>query len=612
MGLMTGFNVGVQGLHAAQSGLNTTAHNLANTKTQGYTRQQNIQKDLFYRDFKVTAKATLQIGYGTMVGDIRQIRDAFLDKEYRLEVSRQAFYEKQLETVNEIEDVLGEMEGVEFREALADMWNAVQDLSTYPESVVNRQLFISRAETFIHKATGVYDSISKYQTGLNDQMEKQVNRVNEIAEEIAKYNIKISDSEASGLENANDYRDKRNLLLDELAKITYYTYDEDADGKVQVYIQNAPLVLEGTSYHMHCEKIDEDTKMYKPVWSDNGYGDVYDVDLAYSPERKTDTGTLLGMITARGQKFANYTDLPQKTDPKYYNATGEFLELKFKEDVRKFNNTTGNSIITKVQSQFDNLIHGIVTMMNDVFCPNIKTTAAISATDAEGNAATIPAGSKVLDVINCPVGADDDATVGEELFIRTDCKRYDKYTLEANDVNNNPNLKKYARKNNDGTYTIYVYHEEDPVNEGFTSMYTLRNLKINDKLLANYSLLPVKENESAGNAGAYAQNIYPTLLGNWQSEFSALDPNTLSVYKFDDYYTELVGGLATQGSVWNSIVENQTSLTESIEDKRQQVAGVSTDEELVSLLTYQHAYNASARYINTIDQMLQTLIERLG
>ena len=74
----------------------------------------------------------------------------------------------------------------------------------------------------------------------------------------------------------------------------------------------------------------------------------------------------------------------------------------------------------------------------------------------------------------------------------------------------------------------------------------------------------------------------------------------------------MVGALGTQGSVWYSILEDQIVQTEGFEDKRQQIAGVSTDEELVSLLQYQHAFNAASRYINTIDEMLQHIIERLA
>jgi flagellar hook-associated protein 1 FlgK len=74
----------------------------------------------------------------------------------------------------------------------------------------------------------------------------------------------------------------------------------------------------------------------------------------------------------------------------------------------------------------------------------------------------------------------------------------------------------------------------------------------------------------------------------------------------------MIGSLGSRGSVWNNMVDYQQSLTDSIEDRRQQIAGVSTDEEMVNLLMYQHAYNAASRYINTIDNMLEYIIERLG
>ena len=97
--LFTSFNTGVSGLHTAQSGLNTTSHNLANVKTKGYTRQQNIQTDRYYQNVKVAVDGSqIQTGLGTTVSAIRQIRDAFLDKEYHLETGRKAFYEKLSET----------------------------------------------------------------------------------------------------------------------------------------------------------------------------------------------------------------------------------------------------------------------------------------------------------------------------------------------------------------------------------------------------------------------------------------------------------------------------------------------------------------------------------
>lgn len=644
MGLLTSFGVGVQALRSAQSGLNTTAHNLSNTKTPGYTRQQNIQVDMTYMNIRETSKSTLQVGLGTSVSSIRQIRDAFLDVEYRYEVSCQTFYEEQYKAVTEIEDVLGEMEGVEFRTALNDMWDQIQTLSTSPDNVVYRELFISRAESFIEKAKKAYQALTTYQNGMNEGVKSQVEEINDIADSISSLNTLIAQAEATGAENANDYRDTRNLLMDRLAEITYYDYTEDVDGKVQIYVRNAPLVIEGRAYHMHCEQIDDDTNMYKPVWSDNGFGDVYDLEEAYSKSKKTDTGSLLGLLTARGSHEGKYTDIPEKpvipTNENWREIYGnrDMVEAgeatsrapasladaqklydvdyhNFEQDVKVYNNTTGNSIVMKVEAQFDKLIHGVVTMMNDVFCPNTKMTdttgAPIGNITIKGQ--TLDKNTRVLDVRKCPAGTDDAATIGEELFSRTGSPRYTVINFTAAEAGGagitTDMLDKYAKQNEDGTYTMYIYNEEA---DDFASQYSLNNLEVNDKLLKNYSLLPVKETPVDGDTSTYAQWIYPDLLEKWQADFAAVDPNMLTVYKYDDYYSQLVGHLAMQGMVWHGILEDQTIQTESIEDKRQQVAGVAGDEELINMLTFQHAYNAASRYINTIDQMLQQIIERLA
>lgn len=617
MSLFTSFNAGVSGLQSSQAGLNTTAHNLANTKTQGYTRQQNINKDTYYQTIKTTTNSTLQVGYGTTIATIRQIRNEFLDKEYRKEVSRQTFYEVQYNTATEIEDILGETEGVEFNDVLSDIWQTVQDLSTNPESITNRKLFITQAESFLEKAQNVYSALKSYQVNLNSQIESQVTSINKIADQIAELNTKISAAEASGLENANDYRDARNLLLDQLAEYTNYDYYEDSTGQVNVRINNAPLVDESRSYHMACKNIKnqkydeatgtytdiESSPMYTVVWEKNGYGEVYDINRAYSQEEETDMGSLLGILTARGKNVGVYTDIVQ-------NPTSYELE--------NYNNTTGNCLLEKVEAQFDLLIHKIVTAVNDAFAPNVDADlTGVTGTDANGKAMPALTNAKVLDANNCLVGADDDETIGTEVFTRKgQGSRYTVYTVNGpvTTTDENGNTITLTKENvaADGTktYSLYVYNEEDADDKN--TLYTLQNLEVNSSLKENYSYLPVKGNPATGRYGTYLQTPYENILASWRKEDTALDPNALSKYGADGFYDAMVGNLATQGSVWKSIMENQTKETESIEDKRQQIAGVSTEEEMTSLLMYQHAYNAASRYITTVDAMLQHLIERLG
>ncbi len=626
MGLLTSFNAGVSGLQSSQAGLNTTAHNLANTKAPGYTRQQNINTDMYYQTFRVTDKSMMKIGYGTTISTVRQIRDKFLDDEYRLEAGRQSFYEVQYTTVLEIEDILGEMEGVEFADAWEDLWDTMQTLSTNPENITKRELFLAESEAFLEKATNVYDSLKKYQINLNTQIQAQVDAINEIADKIVVLNRQIADAEASGMENANDYRDARNLLMDELAKYTPYDAYEEY-GRVTIRINNAPLVEDDRANHMKCEFIEikeynpatnayelkQGSPMYTVRWERGGLGDVYRLDSTYNETNEADIGSLPGILMARGKRFGYYTDILQKVSDS--PADQKLLQ--------QYNATIGSSVIQRIEAQLDLMVHKVVTAVNDAFAPNVAVTGANGTSlliDAAGNPISLTTavigvdltGKKILDAYHCAVGADDDATMGTEVFTRRTSDRYQEYTLtsaiymkdaDGNDV-------PVTKDNGDGTYTLYVYNDEDP--EELGSLYSIQNLEINPKLKANYSYLPVMGNPAAGKTGEYDWSAFKNAFETWQVKDVTLDPNALAKYGVEDYYDVMVASLGTEGKVWKGIVDHQTKMTESVEDRRQQISGVSTGEEMTFMLMYQHAYNASSRYITVIDEMLEHLIERLG
>ncbi len=658
MSLFTSFNAGVSGLKGAQSGLNTTGHNFANTKTPGYTRQQNINTDMYYNTLRVTAKSTLQTGYGTSVADIRQIRDIFLDEKYRMEVGRQTFYDVQVTTEQEIEDVLGEMEGVEFSEAWQTLWGTIETLSTNPEEITKRELFLSQAEAFLDTAKDVYDALKSYQINLNTQIQSQVNKINGIADKIAELNEVIAKCEASGQENANDYRDARNLLLDQLAEYTPYDYYE-SNGQVCVRVNNFPLVDGNYVNHMKCEKMEireydptcdptspkynpqkdptkpnynpnlalsdskgyvlkEGSPMLNVVW-ERGGREVYDIDRPYTSTDQSDVGSLQGILVARGKRFGYYTDIVQATELKAVKGTP--LEQKL---LQEYNNTVGNCILERVEAQLDLMIHKVVTTINDIFAPNVDVNlTGITGTDANGNPLNLT-NAKVLDINRCPVGTDDDATPGTEVFSRKTQERYTIYEVatpvyltDANgnqvlDDNGNPIAltKPGTDAAGNPTNLLYVYNEEDKDERG--SLYTIQNLVFNDKLKSDYSYLPVMGNPAEGKTGEYDYDLFHRMFASLQVRDVTLDPNALATYGVEDYYQVMVNSIGTQGNVWIGVLENQTREVEEVENKRQQISGVATEEEMTFMLMYQHAYNASSRYITVIDQMLQHLIERLG
>ena len=217
MSLMANLYVGTSGLQTSQQALNTTAHNMANLDTQGYTRQQVSLGTRMYQTLerKMEPIAWKQIGDGVYYSNCKQVRSVFLDAAFRQETGRYSFYDVSLKAIEEIEDQLQEMNGSEFAQSLNNLWVSVQELSKDPCSAVTQSSFITRSSEFITRAKSVYEGLVSYQENLDSTIEGMCNTINSYGERIRVLNEKIVDIEAGGRESANDYRDERNDLLDQ-------------------------------------------------------------------------------------------------------------------------------------------------------------------------------------------------------------------------------------------------------------------------------------------------------------------------------------------------------------------------------------------------------------
>lgn len=591
MGLMSSLYTGVSGLQVSQRGLNTTAHNLSNLETEGYVRQQTLQTDSFYSNIGTNHISYLQVGHGAAAAAITQVRDNFLDKSYRQELGRQQFYEAQYECATEMEEILGETEGVAFQDSVEELWIAMQELCKEPDSIVTRSSFIQTAVSFIERAETVYTQIKEYQLSLNSNIQNNVDRINEIADEIKRLNGEIQKYEASGMEHANDFRDQRNLLLDELGGLGDISYKEHANGVVTVMFENQMLVSEDLVYHMDTRLLENDTGMIEPYWPSFGDVPVYNFNPLPSSEANTDIGTLKGLLLVRGDKVGKHTDIPVEPDKAdYTDESGYFYKddyedayREYEKEVEIFNLEIDASAIVAVQAEFDQLIHGIVTTINDILCPNKEVITS--------------EGEKILifDAENAPVGMDANKTPGEALFNRKSMDRYEK-TTEIIEV--------------DGVFQeveVWKYNEEDASNN--YSLFTLGEIEVNENIMKDPSIIPLSSNDGTGD---YAVEICDKLMSEWQEPFSTLTPNEYKAHNFNEYYTEMIGALATRGEKFRNIYQGQETLVNSVDTQRLSVTAVSSDEELTNMIRFQQAYNASARYINVVSQMLEHLLNSLG
>lgn len=603
-GTMGNFYVGVSGLQAGQYAMNTTAHNITNAGTAGYSRQQVLLTDLSYTNLGNTHVGRNQAGLGTRIGDVRLVRDRFVDKAYRAELGREQFYQTKYDVVAEVQNYFGEMESSSFRTYMQRLWSSAEELQKEPNSIVTRSSYIASAVTFIDQANEIYKELTTYQKNLNKEIDDQVERINELAELIYDLNNKIVEVEASKVESANDYRDQRDLALDELGGLISITYYENPTGQVDVYAEHRTLVSMDRVNKMATKEVSESCDYKIPIWEAD-QENVFNLHIVPNADSKTDVGSLKGIIMSRGDWVAKYTDIPQAPkapvkpiradypdDAAYNQALNDYQAeynnyqndyAQFVKDRDYYNTYLEPYTVNNIIAQFDQLIHGVVTKINDILCPNKE----VKIIDANGNEQTI----KILDEEKAGYGmGEDNMLQGTELFNRKSMERYTEQTVTLADGT---------------TATVKVYNEEDP--NDYYSLYTLGNLEVNEDLIKNPSLLPLSnlQNEEL-------QEVADQLIKVWEEDFSTLGPNSLVVNDFMGYYKEFIADFANKGSTYAGIAETQTQAVQELNGQRQEVLGVSTDEELSNLIKYQQGYNASSRYFSVVSEMVEHLISKLG
>ena len=167
------FYIGNSGLQSAQNALNTTANNLANVDTKGYVREQVRFADKNYiMNVQPTAHTNMQqSGLGVSIGDVMHARDIFLDKAFRQESGRGAFYENCYETATYVEDLFQELAGQEFKTSISDLWRAFQEYAKDPSNSTNQNLILQKSELLLSRTTNLYQDLQSFQSNINEQIE---------------------------------------------------------------------------------------------------------------------------------------------------------------------------------------------------------------------------------------------------------------------------------------------------------------------------------------------------------------------------------------------------------------------------------------------------------
>lgn len=356
-----GLEIGRRGLQAQQRALDVTAHNVANANTPGYTRQEAVMAvaDPIPVPSLHMPSGAGQLGTGVEIAAIRRLRDGFIDLQIRNESRSLGYWEARQENLNKIEGIFNEPSESGLQSVFELFWQSLEELSKNPESLAARSLVLERAQTLTETFNHLDSRLQELQQDINATVKIKVDEINSLGRQIADLNQQILKIEVMGA-RANDLRDRRDLLVDQLAKIVPVQVHEDGRGVLTVTIGGCPLV-QGAQLN-RLGVVENASGLYDVVW-----------EAPEGREAAVGGGYLGGLLEMRDDYIP---DLRKKLD----NLARGFAE-KFNEIHRQgagVNGDTGmNFFINKDDNTGDGITAGNIGINEDIVEDPWKLAAAV-------------------------------------------------------------------------------------------------------------------------------------------------------------------------------------------------------------------------------------------
>ncbi|MHB8125590.1 MAG: flagellar hook-associated protein FlgK [Desulfitobacteriaceae bacterium] len=222
-----GLEIASRALQAQQIALNITGHNISNASTQGYTRQiANLQATSPWTT--MANGHNISLGTGVTLDNITRARDAFVDRQYRWETSKQQYWAGKQDALQKIEGIVNEPSDNSLHDDMDKFWNSWSDLSKNPENMGARAVVRERALTLTDSFHHLAQQISDLQKDQDASVRVKIHQINVYTQQIKDINSQIKNAEVNG-DSPNDLRDRRDSLVDELSSLVGVRVIETSD-----------------------------------------------------------------------------------------------------------------------------------------------------------------------------------------------------------------------------------------------------------------------------------------------------------------------------------------------------------------------------------------------
>ncbi len=596
-----GLTIAGSGLRASNAALNTTANNIANAQTVGYSRQTVTQQAFTaLRTFTTYGCA----GAGVETIAIERVRDNFYDVKYWNNNSKYGEFSAKQYYMRTIEDYFNDDGTSGFVTVFNKFSAALQSVTTNASGDTAKMQFIATGKSLTDYFNNMYGNLQELQKDVNLEIKQNVDRINAISEKLSTLNKQINVVELSGT-TANELRDQREFLIDELSEIVDVEaeempiHDPNDPNRVTninryvVRIAGGQLLVDSDDYRSldyvaraDNEKINQTDVdgLYKIMWSNGN-----ELKLSSS----LIGGKLKGLIDMRdGKNSSNFygTVTGANANSVKVEVSPEFL--KNMKDC-SLSDTGGEIIINNVRYYYNSWDYdGDKTYTFELDPDRMEEGASMPK---EGVTARVGSDIRYQGI---PYYMEQ-----MNAWIRGFAEKVNEIFTTGYDVNEEHGCIFFSGFSGDGT----EYNAEDLMdsNKGYYYL-TAGNLTINSELLNNASRLGTRSMDEAGEVEEFGQITELITLLNSKEKFNFRNGSANQMLEL------ILADVALNASEANTFYNTYRGLQTSIDNQRCSISGVDEDEEAVSLVKYQNSYTLASKMIQTLTEVYDQLILRTG
>ncbi len=564
MSLFSSIQMAGNSLQIQQIGLQVAGQNIANASTPGYSREE----------VQLAAGPTqrvggLLLGTGVQIHAITQDIDKFLNERVRGATSDQTSTALSTQTYQQLESLFGELNSSNLGSALTDFTSSISQVLNSPQDVPTRNLAVLKGQTLASTLNGLATQASQLRSNLNDQVVQDAGSINSLITQVGKLNVQIAETEGGNTTSSQavGLRDQRSEALQSLAKLINIKTSEQADGTVSVFSGGDYLVSEG------------ETRLVKvDTTSDRGL-DAASIRLAQTDSPLAiNSGEVGGLIDSRDDVLGGFLDslnafagtLSQEFNKIY--STGQGLNGYSKvtstnpvDDVNAALDATGLKN-PPVNGTFQVLVYNKMTGLTQTHDVQISENGLSTDTSLASLATQLNSISG-LSATTSPTG---------QLTIGTTSA--DQQVAFAGDTS--------------GVLAALG------INTFFTGSDAL-GIQVNNAVVQDPSTFAA----SSGGIGA------DTNVAEQLAQFQELPLASQNGATMAGLYDQMASTVTQNSSVAKSVSDSAATFASSLVGQQQAISGVNIDEETVNLLQYQRNFQASAKFISTLNDLLNDLVQ---